>query len=147
MALSCSREAFKPAEGCPQLDVDLTFPDFESCLDADPSRLKSVARLDEQKSPAFPMFIPSDDPLPISIPDVELDWECPFDGLSSDGDDISIDAGNAHASGTVKVESTEGCSMTGISIDLELPDYGGPAVRVEDGAVYYTFSTAISGVM
>lgn len=145
MALSCNREAFKPGDGCPEINVDLTFPDFGACEDADPGRLKGVSRIDLQKSPAFPMFMPAEDPLPVSIPDIDVDWECPFDGMSSGGNDINIDAGHAVASGSVKIDVGDNCSVSGVSIDLDIPDYAGPAVQVSNGAVFYTFSTSIGG--
>ena len=146
MALNCNREAFKLDAGCPPVSVDLKFPDFGACEDADPGRLKGVSRLDLQKSPAFPMFMPAEDPLPISIPDLDIDYECPLDGVSSDGDLININAGNAKATGNVRVErASTGCSMTGISIDLDIPDYSAPKVRIDDGAVYYTFSAPLAG--
>lgn len=141
MSLSCKRSAFEFDDGCPPVSVDLTFPDFESCEAADPGKLKSVSRLDLQKAPAFPMFIPGDDPVPVSIPDIEIpDYECPLDSFSKTGQRITVNSGNAASTGTVKIlAESDSCSLNGIEIELTIPDYSGPSVRVSNGAIYYTF--------
>ena len=145
MAMRCNRSPFEMEDGCPPLKVDLNFPSFEACVSADPSKLKAPSRLDTNKGIAYPI-IPANDPLPIQIPDIDFDdIGCPLDGINGDGDNITI-TGTDKASGKVSVKrTTEGCSMTGIDISLELPSMDGPAVRVEDGAVFYTFSASVSG--
>ena len=143
MALKCSRRPFEMEDGCPPVEVDLTFPSFEACVNADPSKLKAPSRLDTRKDPAFPI-LPAADPLPIQIPDID-DLGCPLDGLNEDGDSITI-VGTEHASGRVKLNRTStGCSVTGIDIQLNLPDISAPEVKIEDGAVFYSFSAALAG--
>lgn len=70
MSILCSREAFKLDEGCPQVEVDLEFPDFDACEAADVSRLKGVSNVGARKSPAFPMFMPAAEQIPADVPDV-----------------------------------------------------------------------------
>lgn len=148
MALSCNREAFKPADGCPEIHADLTFPDFESCEAADPGRLKSVSRLDLQKTPAFPMFVPANDPLPVSIPDIDIDIDeigCIADDLADGSSSVSIsyDVGpNDKPYGSVSIaRSTDNsCSISGINIALHLIQPSIPSVSLSDGVITYSFT-------
>lgn len=148
MALNCKREAFKPADGCPSISADLSFPDFESCEEADPGKLRPPARLSLQKAPAFPMTIPANDPLPISIPDIDIDdYGCPFGDISEnssvrvfDQDGHELDGGGGH----VDVRTSSGsnvCSLDGIDITITVPQSNAFASVVvgADGVSYVTF--------
>lgn len=148
MSLSCNREAFKPAEGCPEIEADLTFPDFEACEAADIGRLKSVSRLDLQKSPAFPMFIPANDPLPVDIPDIDVDaYGCPFGEISENSSVTVTDSDGQEISGSggyVDVRTLAGsnvCSFEGIDIVVSIPrsDAFASITVGSDGVSYVTF--------
>lgn len=118
MALSCTREAFKLDDGCPELEVDLTFPDFESC-DADTARLKGVAKIDLQKSPAFPITIPANDPIPVDIPEIYI--ECAFDRVDTNVS-ISEDSppGTSFSLDLVKPYS-DSCAVSEMNVKLKVP--------------------------
>lgn len=120
MALNCNRRAFEMIDGCPPVEVDLTFPDFKSCEDADPSRLKEAANLGMQQSPAFPMFIPANDPVPaVVIPDVDVDIDCGFDDTETS---VSIDTHGSTATGSLEFDTrSDSCAVERVSLNLDFP--------------------------
>lgn len=141
MALDCKREAFKPGPGCPEISVNLNFPDFASCKDAEPGRLKSVAKMDLQRSPAFPVFIPGNDPLPVYIPDIENildDIPCALDSYDAESTTISI---NGKESPNSRVDMVVGpdCQLAGFDIDINFDMPKTPRIVYSDGAVLYRF--------
>lgn len=125
MALSCSRQAFTAGEGCPSLDVDTSFPDFGACESADTSRLRSPARNNLQKTPAFNIFMPAVDPLPFIFPDVDLDTDCAIPDNIYTHVSISpkpFTGGGGSSSGKLDLLSSPGsCSLSGMSLALNIP--------------------------
>lgn len=147
MGIKCSREAFEPPEGCPELNVDLEFPDFEACISADPSRLKGVSRLDIDKSPASPSLPILDDiPLHIEFPDMP---PCPFGELREEGSSVTI-KGVSGAVGGMTFSTSDGtgssCSLKGIDLNLYIPEVQAPKLEISAGGVP-TYSFAASSVV
>lgn len=123
MALSCNRRAFELDEGCPSVDIDLTFPDFDACGDANEGRLKGVSRIALQKSPAFPTFMPGADPLPVSIPDIDVEMviDCSFDDTATSVE-FSSD-GVPGASGSLEFNrNDENCGVDSVRLRLDIPN-------------------------
>ena len=148
MALNCNRQPFQFEDGCPSVKVDLNFPDFNACATAEPSRLKSVSRLNIQKAPAFQMFIPVADPLPVPDFDIDIDIDsidvgCPFEDLDSGDMSVSVhedDTGESHGSLSISHGDDNPCAITGLHLDLYIPPPVIPTLSYEDGTVVYTFA-------
>lgn len=141
MALDCKREAFKPGPGCPEISVSLKFPDFAACGDADPARLKGISKMDLQKSPAFPAFVPANDPLPVYIPDLDAlldDIDCVFDSYDKDATTVRIN-GKISPDSSVDMVVGSDCQIEGFDIDIAVDVPRAPTVSYKNGAVLYTF--------
>ena len=67
MPILCNREAFKFEDGCPPVEVDLEFPDFDACEEADSTRLKGVSNMGLRRAPAFPIFLPTAEQIPVDV--------------------------------------------------------------------------------
>ena len=126
MALDCKREPFSSSDGCPRIDIDLEFPEFEACVDADPGKLKQVSKLDLNKSPVVPTFMPAADPLPIVFPEIEAIFDCPFVEDKTQYNVKFDPAKNPGASGKVVINRDPAtCRVEDFSVTLDIPTGNG----------------------
>lgn len=122
MALDCKRQAFQLEDGCPSVDVDLEFPDFEACAAADTDRLRGVALIDLRKSPAFPTVLPATDPIPIEP--VDVFFECAVKDRTTTNVSVSSNP-TRDTGGSLDVGmSAEDCTIESLSLDLNFNTTG-----------------------
>ena len=126
MPILCNREAFKLDDGCPPVDVDLEFPDFDSCLYADSSRLKGVSNVGVRKTPVFPMFIPPAEQIPPDVPDLS-DLMCILGTVDGSGNGLFPSHG-------LKVDNPFGVDESALTVIVPIAGFGLAAVTGAMGA-------------
>lgn len=124
---SCDRSAFSFPDGCPPVEVDLDFPDFDACDSAVTTDLRSASRLNLQRVPAFPAPVVGMDILPniSTIGEPVVDFECPYEAGAVGPASSHASLGDAFSNPSVSAGlsgNASSCTIRGMYVNMSIPD-------------------------